>query len=47
MFEFYVEDMPSNRTIQKWKKKMIDRDWSIFDLQREGGHERTDLVEKI
>lgn len=29
------------------KKKMIDRDWSIFDLQHEGGHERTDLVEKI
>lgn len=47
MFEFYVEDMLSNRTIQKWTKKKIDGDWSILDLQRESRHEMTDLVEKI
>lgn len=47
MFEVYPEDMPSIKTIQKWTKKMIDGDWSIFDRPREGRPERTELSEQI
>lgn len=47
MSEVYTEDMPSIKTIQKWTKKMIDGNWSIFDLPREGRPERTELSEKI
>ena len=47
MSEVYAEDMPSIKTIQKWTKKMIDGDWSIFDRPREGRPERAELSEKI
>lgn len=47
MSEVYAEDMQSIKTIQKWTKKMIDGDWSIFDRPREGRPERAELSEKI